>query len=202
MSRRHSPGLHARLRDATQAAHRALDHHPVLAPLVRADLTRAQYGLALSALHGIQASVESAILDFMVRHPQAFNYVARRRASLLEDDLRDLGLTPGPALAIAPPQDVGEAVGMLYTIEGSSLGGQVIRRQVESLPGERLPVRFFSGYGDRTPALWAEFLAWSAVACPPERYEAAEAAAVALFSAIKRHLDGAMTERLEDAAVA
>lgn len=191
MSRRHPMALHARLREATQAAHRALDHHPVLAPLVRTDLTRAQYGRALVALHGIQSSVESAILRFMVRHPQAFNYVARMRAELLEDDLRDLGLAPGPALRVAPPQDVGEAVGMLYTIEGSSLGGQVIRRQVKALPGEPLPVRFFSGHGPRTQSFWADFLAWSAAACPPARYEAAEAAAVGLFGAIKEHLDSA-----------
>lgn len=54
-----------------------------------------------------------------------------------------------------------EAVGAMYVLEGSTLGGQVI---VQSLRA-RLPnvqpeaFRFFSGYGERTREMWAQFSA-------------------------------------------
>jgi heme oxygenase len=42
--------LHDQLRQAAKAPHRLVDHHPLLAPLIRSELTEKQYGDALAAL--------------------------------------------------------------------------------------------------------------------------------------------------------
>lgn len=68
---RQSDVLHHHLRQATKQLHHTIDHHPVLAPLVRPDLTPVQYGHALEALHGVQVQV--AILEFLARHPGLFD---------------------------------------------------------------------------------------------------------------------------------
>jgi len=54
MTQAHSdPALHRHLRQATKQPHHVLDHHPLLAPLLRKELSVMQYGNALAALHGV-----------------------------------------------------------------------------------------------------------------------------------------------------
>lgn len=54
---------------------------------------------------------------------------------------------------------VGLALGSLYVIEGSSVGGRILARHF----GERLGMRpdtgcrFFAGYGERTSQMWSAF---------------------------------------------
>jgi hypothetical protein len=57
--------LQAALRAATRDLHHRLDHHQLLAPLVRSGLTMADYSLALQALYAINAPTEKAISDYI-----------------------------------------------------------------------------------------------------------------------------------------
>jgi heme oxygenase len=89
----------------------------------------------------------------------------RRRLHLLAADLVALGVTVQAldALAPCPPtplQDDVEALGSLYVMEGSTLGGRVIRRNVERVLGDkgRAGCSYFNGYGERTGAMWLSFL--------------------------------------------
>lgn len=98
-----------------------------------------------------------------------WDFDARRKTEWLREDLRALGtsqteLQSWPRATTLPGvEDFGAAVGALYVLEGSTLGGQVISRQFR----EKLGVtperggKFFHGYGDATGRRWREFGQWA-----------------------------------------
>ncbi len=185
-----SQELHHRLRQATKLPHHALDHHPILAPLVTPDLTLVQYGNALEALHGVQVHAEACILAFLEDHPGLFDYGSRLKLDAIESDLAALGRIPIRLDTKFPvPETIGGLVGVLYTVEGSTQGGQVIARTLRELPLGKLPMKFFTVYGDLSRQRWDEFLQFADTHCLDEEREIAVATAVSLFDAIKCHLD-------------
>lgn len=180
--------LHSRLREATRAAHHALDHHPVLVPLVRGGLTHQGYADALQALHSIYFPLENVLCTAAVA--KGFDYGGRLKHPALEADLKDLGRVPRATFPkVPPPKNAGALIGMLYTLEGSTLGGQVIQRILSTGPCSRFPMRFFSGYGGNTLAHWQEFLEFAEMVCPVDEIEDACFAAVAVFELIKQQCD-------------
>jgi heme oxygenase (biliverdin-IX-beta and delta-forming) len=102
----------------------------------------------------------------------------RRRLHLLAADLAALGVsTPAlkalPICPLVPLGDDVEALGSLYVMEGSTLGGRIIRRNVERCLGDegRASCSYFNGYGSETGAMWLLFLArlGERPACDAER---------------------------------
>jgi heme oxygenase len=180
--------LHQKLRQATKPGHHALDHHPLLAPLVSPALNIVQYGNALAAMHGVYSRLEPNILAFLDNC--LFDYRPRLKLPGLEADLAWLGRTPIPAgVNFLVPQTIPELIGILYAVEGSTQGGQVIARILRELSHVRLPMQFFSGYGDNSNQRWEEFLEFAETFCPADKHDAAVASAATLFEAIKDHLD-------------
>jgi heme oxygenase len=180
--------LHTCLRSATKGPHHQLDHHKLLAPLVRDDLTVEQYGKALAILHSVFAPLEDGIECFLMSHPEMFDYRPRRKIPALRSDLAALAREPWDvAMRYPVPETIGELVGVLYTVEGTTKGGQHIVRCLRQFDG--LPTRFFSGYGEDTETRWDEFLAFADAACPVADHPSAAVSAVSLFHAIKAHLD-------------
>ena len=185
--------LHARLREATKVPHRALDHHPLLMPLVREGLTPQAYGDALLALRGVYAPLETAVCAAAVA--AGFDYRQRLKLPAIEADLAALGRPSLASVACVPtPQSVGALIGMLYTIEGSTLGAQSICQQLSTGSCAHLPMRYFSGYAEKTMTHWQAFWAFVEMACPAQAGEDACESAVATFRLIKQHLDEARTE--------
>ena len=182
--------LHDCLRQATKASHRLLDHHPLLAPLARNDLTLAQYGDALAALYCVYAPLEKGIDAFLAIRPALFDYHRRRKLPALKDDLEALGRVPRKREMRYPaPTTIAKLVGVLYIVEGSAVGGQSIARCLQQGGFHALPMRFFSGYGEDTEVRWREFLTFADEICPTADRSSAAAIAVSLFQAITTHLD-------------
>ena len=78
-------------------------------------------------------------------------------------DLAANGLAP-PVLAAAPltadphPATLSTALGGLYVLEGATLGGRIIVRQLRRLLGERLVGdAFMDFHGDQASAVWKGF---------------------------------------------
>lgn len=87
---------------------------------------------------------------------------ARRRGPMARDDLAALGASRLEGRAGLPALDsASAALGSLYVLEGSALGGQVIARQVQAQHGlsEKNGAAYFNGWGIRTGAHWREFQA-------------------------------------------
>lgn len=80
------------------------------------------------------------------------------RAHLLVLDLTDLDEKPHDhgrgaraSLASAEPTGLPQALGWLYVLEGSALGGRLVARAAQTALGTTVPVAFFTGAG--LPAL-------------------------------------------------
>ncbi len=181
--------LYVRLRQATKQPHHVLDHHPLLAPLLRANLTVVQYGNALAALHGVQQRAEEGILAFLDQHPGLFDYRSRLKVGALKADLVALGREPmGIAAHFPVPQSVGALIGVLYVIEGSTQGGLMIARLLQALPIAPLPTAYFRVYGDTSAQKWRDFLQFASGYDSCDEIDEAAATAISAFDAIHAHM--------------
>jgi len=141
--------------DEHQDVERALD-------LLDPALGRERLAEVLGRMHGFWVAAEAGLDEWAARTPADADEVAwtqRRRAVLFADDLRSLGraaAADGPRLPAVTDTD--EALGRLYVLEGSTLGGTFIDRHLASLPHlADVRIRAFSPYGSRTGAMWAAF---------------------------------------------
>jgi len=94
--------------------------------------------------------------------PYLHDYSSRRKSAILEKDLLNCGATLPPKASkdVLPEiSNIARAMGALYVIEGSTLGGQIIsgmiRKQL-NLDNDNC-IGYFTGYGDQTMAKWMEF---------------------------------------------
>lgn len=124
------------LRTATAAHHDRVDQVFSAATLTERD----GYGRFLLAQAGALFAVEQA-LDARRIETIVPDWPSRRRAALLRDDIAACGLSP-PA-PLTPPAFTSDAamLGGIYVLEGSRLGGTLLKRSVPA----RYPTAFLSG---------------------------------------------------------
>ena len=111
----------------------------------------------LQRLHGFHTAVEARLtdpswaigwLDLGIALP------AHRRAHLLSEDLLSLGTLPKKATVRLPGLDnIGQALGCLYVVEGSSLGGRVLSPAFRAVLGD-IPTGFFDSDERMHPHPW------------------------------------------------
>lgn len=180
------PSVRFRLRDATAEAHRELEATMALAGRC-AD--RASYRALLADLFGIYAPLEAA-LAAVEWDGLGIDFAARTKSQWLHADLMALGLSSLDIAALPRTtrlptiQSPSDGFGVLYVLEGASLGGQFIIRQIPRALGltETAGVRFFASYGADVGEHWRSFIAAMALyGASEERAEAMERAALVTF---------------------
>ena len=155
-----SSDLLVRLREGTAGSHARLEEALALLSL---PLARDRFGVLLERFHGFHAVWEPAITPWF--EPSFFG--PRRRTGLIEADLAALGrpiatAQPSPcAAAVRLGESAERALGSLYVMEGSTLGGQVISRGLADA-GWTDDLRYFHPYGRGTGGMWAAFKAMAA----------------------------------------
>ena len=146
------------LRAATAESHGTVER---TLDLLDPDLDRERLTAVLARLHGFWSAAEAGLDAWAGRRPAdaaRLQWERRRRTSLFAADLAALGVAPAdpavPDLPDVPTTD--DALGRLYVLEGSTLGGTFIDRHLSGLPslGEGVRVRAFSPYGGETGAMW------------------------------------------------
>jgi heme oxygenase len=193
--------LHQLLRARTQAAHERLNQHPLLAGLTQPGYPLRSYWLVLSAYYHLYSAMEALIESASDELKSRFAYAPRRKHGWLRQDLvdsfhidpEDAFWRPNREFLPIRIEDQAELVGALYVIEGATLGGQVISRQIQA---SRLGVtadhggRFFHGYGEEATSRWNEFLSFAEQACPAAaQREKAVHSALAVFAEVEAALD-------------
>ncbi len=124
------------LRHATAAVHERLHHVPVFAALAEGRLDRAAYVDLLGRLYGFHDPFEAAVDR---AGPSGLPPAEWRRAHLLRSDMAALGQSEAtiqrlPRYPVVSSQwTPAWAMGVLYVIEGSTLGGRVLARQLDHL---------------------------------------------------------------------
>lgn len=184
------------LREATERNHERLNRHALLAGLLQPDYSLADYRTLLQALLQIYHPLELALLSFLDTHPGVFDYRPRLKTPNLLQDLAFLQ-SRGPVMPATPclpnVAGLGELVGILYVIEGSTLGGQLIAKSLEKHLGlnREQGARFFHGYGELTAAMWLDFIRFSDGIFGDEKLcRAAKLAADQTFNRFELVLDG------------
>ena len=137
------------LRQATETIHQALHRARPFAAIADGRATRADYAHTLQLLYRYHAAMASLVMrGALALSLPALVEQHRARLAALMADLDFLGL-PCPAVAAndGTAQD-DFAVGALYTVQGSTLGGKVIFRQLDTLLPDAAGRRFFQGAPD------------------------------------------------------
>lgn len=166
-------GLKDKLREATHAMHVQLNHLPLLKGLMEADYTIENYHKLLEAYALLYQDLELKITRFITEHGVDIDYDSRLKAPLIYQDLAYLSRPASPIQLMLSPDinSIGALIGVLYVVEGSTLGGQHIARALEKHHGltEANGARFFYGYGEATPSKWVEFISYiESIADQPE----------------------------------
>jgi heme oxygenase len=183
-------GLRRRLRADTAQAHAELE--TALDLLGRAS-DRRRFVRVLERFLGFHMIWERSIRQ---RPALRAFYEPRSRLPHLRRDLAALGLTnaeqaalPKCGEAASLVADEAEAIGSIYVLEGSTLGGQVISRALEGAvwapPGG---LAYFDPYPGRTGDMWRKFGAWAEANTPEHRHAAATAGANRTFGLLQEWL--------------
>ena len=189
-----APPVLTELKVATAAEHVAIEKS---IDWERRFATREGYGQFLRAWRAFYAAAE-ATLARQHWSELGYDFDARRKTGWLEQDLAQFGpeverVVPnalsGPA--VPHPANLAEAIGACYVLEGATLGGQFISRQLGGLGiTPSTGGSFYAGYGPLTGERWTAFRAMATGYCTtPERTASAVAGAKAMFAALSRWAD-------------
>lgn len=149
--------LSTNIKEATKAAHQQLEKTVVLR--LKAIRSEADYAELLKNFYTYFSTLEKSFAPYMTAAVLP-DYQERRHASFLKADIEALGFTTEelPAPAVPAITNVLQALGAMYVMEGSIMGGSLIV-QMLAKGGIINGVSFFSGYGQRTGEMWGKFVA-------------------------------------------
>lgn len=121
--------------------------------------SREDYLQILQLFYGYFGGLEDRINTY-INTKTLPDYNERRKTEAIADDIHALGGQPvQKAVNGSLPEIVNplQAMGALYVIEGSTLGGSIISKMVSSKLGLDNGLTFFNGYGANTPQMWETF---------------------------------------------
>ncbi len=143
------------IKEATKADHLALEKQVV--KRLKAIESGKDYAELLKYFYAYFSKVEAAVAPFITSELLP-DYSERRNASYIKADIEALGETlEGLPQAQAPEvSNLQQALGALYVLEGSIMGGRIIVEMLAKA-GITQGVSFFSGYGPETGVKWQRF---------------------------------------------
>ena len=136
-----------------------------------------RYQALLQRLYGFYVPVEDVLVPLTaVSRIHGIDYKERRKSPHIVRDLRAIApnvrLQDLPLCTTLPSLNTAEqALGCLYVLEGATLGGQIVARQLRELLGiaPEDGAAFYNGYGSETGRQWKAFGAAATVfaaTCP------------------------------------
>lgn len=153
------------LRSSTGALHKKLEENVLSRRLMSNDVSLEDYRIYLERLYGFVFSFEKLFIDELASIiPDSEQ---RRKSQKLKSDLCSIEPTGFTNINIYPEEkmkallpSIHHALGGFYVLEGSTLGGAVIRKHLVSRLGKSITGRdeYFSVYGEELSSKWKEFL--------------------------------------------
>jgi heme oxygenase len=185
--------IQQQLRHETQVCHARIHG---MVPLLDPRVTPQELRGVLRCFYGFYAPLESRMYA-AAQGPLEGEVRARRKTPWLVHDLVAMGDTQDriaelPWCTDLPPMaSPGQLLGVLYVLEGATLGGQVIAEALRRHIGKEVSCRFFTSYGDQVPAMWGSFLdVLTKLTTGEEAERCAVASAQATFESLERWLQG------------
>jgi heme oxygenase len=187
------------LKQATRSAHDRIER---ALPLLDRSLTGERYLRVLQSLYGFYAPLEPLCEVEAGPTAAVLELKTRRKAPLLADDLAILGHAHSEIQALPSCRTLpmvtepSQAIGVLYVLEGATLGGQIISQRLR----ESLAITaanggsFFACYGDGRREMWRRFAA-HVDGAPNLDVDTAIAAAIETFESLERWLTASRAAR-------
>jgi len=147
--------LSEKIREETKPAHLSLEK--LVIQQLKSIRNDEDYAAFLKKFYTYFNQVEKVIAPYMTKEVLP-DYLERRNSSFLKRDIEELGNNIDDVSVVAVPEitDKVSALGALYVMEGSIMGGKIIVQMLEKL-GVTNGLSFFSGYGAETGKRWAVF---------------------------------------------
>lgn len=148
--------LSTQIKESTKVGHQETEKKVVLR--IKNISSNEDYVELLKCFYAYFNSVEKAIAPYI--NSVLPDYKERRNSSYIKADIEELGGTIEklPVATAANVNDSLEAMGALYVLEGSIMGGPFIVQMLQK-KGIEKGFSFFSGYGAESGQKWASFTA-------------------------------------------
>jgi len=182
-----------KLRQATAQSHTDLESLPLSTIIVDPKVTNAEYTAYLALMRDVIADTEENIFPLLQNIVPDLKQ--RTKSHFIDADLKALGVDAirthsRPVTRSLKEIATGFALGIMYVVEGSSLGGRVILKNITASLGHdgEKGASYFAGYGGQTGSTWRTFL--SALTEYESQHNAGDeiiAGANFTFDAIKEH---------------
>lgn len=151
-----------RLKVETSILHQELEELPLSKAILREDLTTRDYLKYLHLMHDVIKNLEDLV--FPLLYYEVADLSQRIKTPLLEQDFNSLSYSKPQSTPVFKDLDkqisTAFALGMLYVIEGSTLGGRMIYKHIHKTLGydNQSGAAYFSGYGEETGLFWKNFI--------------------------------------------
>ncbi|PBQ32576.1 heme oxygenase [Sphingobacteriaceae bacterium] len=150
------------LRSVTSPAHKKLEETSLSKVIVSETLLVGDYALYLEKMYLAMVSFEKKI--FPILNPHFSDLDQRIKTNLLEKDLKFLGVKVPEKQSLfnrfVATRSTSYLMGAFYVLEGSTLGGKFIYKNISSTLGltAESGASYFNGYGAETGKLWSAFM--------------------------------------------
>ncbi|MFH7018403.1 biliverdin-producing heme oxygenase [Flavobacterium sp. FlaQc-47] len=149
-----------KLKNQTATAHKKLESLPVSASILSPNMEMDDYYHYLSLMYDVHSSTQKVVFPLLA--DLIPDLKEREKTPLIMDDLSYLNYKTGKTTPVFTKSNISIpfALGILYVVEGSTLGGRFILKNLETIPGldQQKGVAYFSGYGNKTGSYWKNFL--------------------------------------------
>lgn len=147
--------LSTKIKEATKVPHQEVEKKVVLK--IKAIRSEADYADLLKHFYAYFSAVEKAVAPYVTAAILP-DLTERRNASYIKADIEALGNTVDDLPFVLSPEinNVAQAMGALYVLEGSIMGGPYIVQMLQK-GGLTKGFSFFNGYGDVSAQKWGAF---------------------------------------------
>jgi heme oxygenase len=149
--------LSSLLKEQTKESHQSLE--AVVVRAIKSIRSKEEYIHLLHKFYGFHFPLEQQ-QDRFLNDSNVPDYSARRKASLILQDLDDLN-APAPvefAKDLPMIDSLAKALGSFYVLEGSTQGGSIVAGMLIKYAGmTKNNTRFFNAYGEGKQDLWLSF---------------------------------------------
>jgi heme oxygenase len=151
------------LRQQTGESHVKLEENKYSKVILEPNVTLSDYQVYIARLYGVTKACENDI--FPVISSVLTDIGERYKSGLILEDLSKTGISDDKISNLPVYKfktgDVAEALGVMYVLEGSTLGGKILYKHMHqylNMDAEN-GASYFYGYGSKTGILWKNFIA-------------------------------------------
>jgi len=153
-----------RLRSKTANSHQLIEQNRASQLLINEGVTIVQYADYLKRMYGFVYGFEKMVFPILKHHP-LLQLNDRKKAHFIQADLAMLNQTAAQpdvsdVLFSTHYQTAAAALGGMYVMEGSTLGGQMISKHLSTVLGNVVAGKttYLSAYASQTGTMWKSFL--------------------------------------------